>query len=125
MGVRRLFSAVRWVLLGQLLMIALVAVSMLALRGWPEAKSAMLGGSIAFLPNAYFAVQFGHFDNTRTANQIVRSFYLGETIKLILTAILFLFAFQLPGILFMPLFVGFASVLVVFWFALLVRKTEL
>jgi ATP synthase protein I len=109
----------------QLLTIALFTLSALAIWGWPVARSALFGGLTAFLPNAYFAARFGFSDTARTARQIVRIFYLGETIKLITTAVLFLFIFQLPDIRFLPLFAGFVSVLMVFWFALLVRGTEL
>jgi ATP synthase protein I len=125
MGAKRLFSAVRWVLRMQLLAIALITSSVLALWGWPEAKSALLGGLTAFLPNAYFAVKFGFPDGTRSAKDIIKDFYLGETIKLIITAVLFVLILQLPDIMFMPLFAGFGSVLMVFWFALLARGTEL
>jgi ATP synthase protein I len=125
MGARRLFSAVRWVLRMQLLAIALITSSVLALWGWPEAKSALLGGLAAFLPNAYFAVKFGSSSgDMRPAKDIIKDFYLGETIKLIITAVLFILILQLPDIMFMPLFAGFGSVLMVFWFALLARGTE-
>ncbi|MBS1211483.1 MAG: putative synthase protein, partial [Proteobacteria bacterium] len=87
-----------------------------------EAKSALLGGLVGFLPNAYFAVRFGRRDPTKTAKDVVRSFYLGESVKLLFTALLFVLVFQLPGILFMPLIIGFVSVIMVFWFALLLRS---
>ncbi|HYE37739.1 ATP synthase subunit I [Methylocaldum sp.] len=124
MGAKKLFFAIKRVLLMQLLAIALVAGSMLTFLGWPEARSALFGGLIAFLPNAYFAAKFGFSDKTRTAKEIVRAFYIGESIKIIITAGLFFLIFQLPNILFLPLFVGFVSALMVFWFALLMRDIE-
>jgi len=124
MGARKLFFAVKRVLLMQLLAIALIGGSTLAFFGWAEARSALFGGLIAFLPNAYFAAKFGFSDKTRTAREIVRSFYIGESIKIIITAGLFFLIFQLPNILFLPLFAGFISVLMVFWCALLMRDIE-
>lgn len=105
----------------QLLAVALITLAVWALWGWIPARSAFLGGMTAFLPNAYFAVKFGSPDSTRTAKDIVKRFYYGETIKLITTAVLFIFIFQLPDIMFAPLFTGFGAVLAVFWFALLAR----
>jgi ATP synthase protein I len=55
-------------------------------------------------------------------NQVVRAFYLGETIKLLFTALLFIIVFQLPGIWPLPLFIAFGAVMAVFWFALLLRN---
>jgi len=124
MGAKKLFFAVKRVLLMQLLAIALIGGFTLAFFGWPEARSALFGGLIAFLPNAYFAAKFGFSDKTRTAKEIVRSFYIGESIKIIITAGLFILIFQLPNILFLPLFAGFISVLMVFWCALLMRDIE-
>lgn len=92
--------------------------------GWPIARSALLGGAAAFLPNLYFAVRFGFSNPALTAKQIVRIFYLGETIKLTTTALLFILIFQLPDIRFLPLFTSFSLVLMVFWFALLTRGTD-
>ncbi|HUL13975.1 MAG TPA: ATP synthase subunit I [Methylococcaceae bacterium] len=119
MSGRSLFLAVRRVLQLQALTILAVSTLTLLLGGMEQARSALLGGLVGFLPNAYFAFKFGRSDPRRTAREVVRTFYLGESIKLIITALLFVFVFQLPGILFMPLFIGFVSVIMVFWFALL------
>jgi ATP synthase protein I len=124
MTAKKLLFAVKRVLLMQLFAIALIGGVTLAFFGWPVARSALFGGLIAFLPNVYFAAKFGISDKTRTAKDIVRSFYIGESIKIIITAGLFILIFQLPNILFLPLFAGFASVLVVFWCALLMRDIE-
>lgn len=124
MGAKRLFSVVRWILRTQLFVIALITSSALWIWGWPGAESALLGGLTAFLPNAYFASKFGSPDTTRTTKDIVRMFYYGEALKLTITAVMFIFIFQLPDIMFMPLFAGFGSVLMVFWFALLLRGTD-
>jgi ATP synthase protein I len=108
----------------QIFAIAGITLFVLALWGWPDARSALFGGLTAFLPNLYFAVKFGVSDATRTAKEIVGIFYRGETIKLITTAVLFFLIFQLPDIRFLPLFTSFVLVLTVFWFALLMRGTE-
>lgn len=115
----RLFLTVRRVLQFQALTMVVVSALALLAGGAAEARSALLGGLVGFLPNAYFAAKFGRSDPGKSAKEVVRTFYLGESIKLIITALLFIFVFQLPGIVFMPLFIGFLSVIMVFWFALL------
>lgn len=117
----RLFFAVRRILQLQALTILAVFALAWVLGGIEEARSALLGGLVGFIPNAYFAIKFGRQDPKRTAKEVVRSFYLGESVKLALTALLFTLVFQLPGVSFLPLFIGFVSVLAVSWFALLLR----
>lgn len=89
--------------------------------GWQAAKSAGLGGIIAFVPNAYLALKVSR-SQRKTPQQILRGFYLGEVIKLALTAVLFFLVLRLPDIRFMSLLVGFVAVLSVFWFALLLNE---
>ncbi len=125
MGGKPLFSVVRWILWMQLLAIVLITLAVWGVWGWVPAQSALLGGATAFLPNAYFAVKFGSPDTTRTAKDIVKLFYYGETVKLIITAVLFVLIFQVPDVMFAPLFTGFGLVLTVFWFALLARGTDI
>ncbi len=117
-----LYRAVRRVLQLQLLTILLATGAALAMGGKAHGLSALLGGLIGFLPNVYFAVKFGRKNPGKSAKQVVSDFYLGETIKLISTALLFVIVFQLPGILPLPLFGAFAAVMAVFWFALLLRN---
>jgi len=81
--------------------------------------SALLGGLIGFLPNVFFAIIFGRKDPRKSASQVARAFYFGEAVKLILTALLFVAVFQLPGILPLPLFATFVVVIMVFWVVLL------
>lgn len=119
---RPFFAVVRWVLLVQAGTIVTVAAGTWLLSGWPDARSALLGGLTAFLPNLYFASRFGVTDHRRTTKDVLRIFYLGETVKLLLTAALFFILFQFPDIRFIPLFIGFTAVLAVFWFALLARS---
>ncbi|MGH8558443.1 MAG: ATP synthase subunit I [Methylococcales bacterium] len=98
-------------------------VLLLVFFGWSEARSGFLGGMIGLLSNACFAVRIAATKG-RTATEIVRAFYSGESIKIIITAGLFIFVFQLPNILYGPLFAVFAAVIFMFWFALLFSRTE-
>ena len=102
--------------------IAALSVVVWGLFGPIEAGSAAVGGLAAFLPNLYFAIKFGRHDPKKSAQDVLKAFYVGEAVKLALTALLFALVFQIPGILVIPMFVGFIAVIMVFWFALLMRS---
>ena len=59
MGAKKLFFAVKRVLLMQLLAIAVIGGFTWAFFGCPAARSTLFGGLTAFLPNLYFATRFG------------------------------------------------------------------
>ena len=64
-----------------------------ALSGGPAALSALLGGLVCLLPNAYFAWRAFRFQGARFARDIVKSFYRAEAGKFGLTAALFTLVF--------------------------------
>ena len=121
LGELGLFAAVRRILLYQAMTVVAISSLTLVLMGTAEAESVLVGGLAGFLPNLFFAAKFGRSNPKRTAQEVVRAFYVGEALKLLLTGSLFVLIFQIPGISFMPLFIGFVSVIMVFWFALLLR----
>lgn len=112
-------STVAKILSFQVLIIAVVSLGF-AVGGWQKAYSSVLGGLAAFIPNLYFALRISR-SAVQEARQILRSFYTGESVKLILTATIFMLIFQLPSIEVLPLMAGYATALSVFWFALLMR----
>ena len=115
------FSTVAKILILQILTVILIASGFFFVGGWNSAVSPLLGGLAAFLPNLYFAFRTSRAAAT-DAQSIVRSFYAGETGKLILTVALFYLIFQLPDIKILPLLVTYAAVLSTFWFALILRS---
>jgi ATP synthase protein I len=117
----RPLSTVSKILFLQLLVIALIASVFAMTQGRLYALHAFLGGMAAFIPNGYFAFRIKCAQG-QDAQKIVRSFYMGESGKLVLTAILFVLIFQLPNISILPLMTGYVAVLSVFWFALILRE---
>ncbi len=113
-------STVSKIISYQILMIIIMTVGFALTGGRPYALSAALGGAAAFIPNLYFALRV-HRSAGQEARKIVRSFYAGESGKLLLTAALFFMIFQLPNIEILPLLVVYIAALSVFWFALLMR----
>lgn len=112
-------STVTKILSYQILIIGFVSLGFVV-GGGQKALSSALGGLAAFVPNLYFALRVSQTE-TQEARKILRSFYIGESVKLLLTAALFIIIFHIPNIEIVPLLAGYISALSVFWFALLMR----
>jgi len=117
MAVENHFSTVGRVLYAQVLMVVAVASVSLVIGGWEYAISPLIGSCLALFPNLFLAYKI-YLARNSEAQTIVNAFYVGETIKLILTAALFSIVLQIPTVEFLPLLVGYVAVLSVFWFAL-------
>lgn len=113
------YSTIGKILRLQLLVVILVTTGFMVAGTEIMALSSFLGGATAFLPNLYFAYRISRVKGD-DAKKIVNSFYSGESRKILMTTLLFAFAFQVPGILFVPLMACFLAVLSVFWLALLI-----
>jgi ATP synthase protein I len=105
----------QWLAL-QFVTIALVAAVSVALYSVNHMLAVLAGLFIALVPNAIF-IWFGYrFQGAKNAQQIVGSFYQGESIKFILTAVLFAVAFMmLDGMYAVHIIVGFIIGVVVGW----------
>ncbi|MGZ8196573.1 MAG: ATP synthase subunit I, partial [Methylosarcina sp.] len=93
----RKLSTVSKILIFQILMIVVMASGFAVTRGWVSSYSTALGGIAAFIPNLYFAIKMQRASGLE-ARKIVRSFYVGESGKLLLTAALFALIFQIPHV---------------------------
>ena len=114
------YSTVNKIISYQVLMILIMTAGFALTKERAVVLSAALGGVAAFIPNLYFALQV-YKSAGQEARKIVKSFYLGESGKLLLTAALFFLIFQLPNIEILPLLTVYVAALSVFWFALLMR----
>lgn len=59
------------------------------------ASSALLGGMVCIVPNAYFASKLFKYQGARSAKKIVNSFYKGEALKILISIFLFTAVFLL------------------------------
>ncbi len=75
--------------------------------------SALAGGSIAVLPNFVFATLAFSHSGASSSGKVVKSFFLGEAVKLLLTIVLFALVFGTLKVLFAPLFACYALCLIV------------
>jgi ATP synthase protein I len=83
------------------------------------AKSALIGGAIAFIPGAFYAVRVIR-SRYNSPDRLLRAHYAGEFGKLMLTALLFGATFAwVREISVLPLFAAYIATLLVYWAALL------
>ncbi|MCB1756731.1 MAG: F0F1 ATP synthase subunit I [Gammaproteobacteria bacterium] len=106
---------VRRLLIAQMLVV--IGLPLLFLfNGILAGYSALIGTLTCFVPNVYFVYRTFKFSGARSAKLILRSFYAGESLKLLLTAVFFglAFAFVKP-IDVLAVFTGFIGVQATSW----------
>ncbi|KTC84712.1 ATP synthase subunit I [Legionella drozanskii LLAP-1] len=113
-------SGVKRMLGIQLLTSVLISLVLLAIFGKKEAMSAVIGGMVAIIPSALFARKLFQYQGARAARQIVKSFYLGEALKIMSSVILFTFVFMWLKIAPLAFFFTYIVVLMNHWFAPLI-----
>jgi len=116
----RVLSTVKKVLTYQFLVILVITFGFAVVLGEGEARSSILGGLAAFLPNFYFGIRI-YKSFGQQPKQMLNAFHKGEAGKFFLTLVVFALIFQLPDIKILPLLVSYVAALSVFWFALLMR----
>ncbi|HLF97281.1 MAG TPA: ATP synthase subunit I [Methylococcaceae bacterium] len=121
MGKSPIYPGIRRILRLQAALLAVSGGVGYALGGADTALSVLAGGAAGFLPNIYFALKAGRRRDNRPARDVVNDFYVGEALKLILTALLFAVAVQTPGIQVLPMLGGFMAVAAAFWLILLLN----
>ncbi len=106
------------VVLAQLCATLVVAALLWAIIGTAGGIAAAVGGVIGVIANLIF-VRYVFSAAAVPASVIVRRFYIAETMKIILTAVMFLGAFLVLQLSFVPLLLGYGATLLVYWAALL------
>ena len=71
----------------------LAALSAFVLIDGVTGYSVFLGGMVSALPNAYFAIKAFRYSGARQMPLVIKSFYAGESGKMIITAVLFALIF--------------------------------
>jgi len=82
------------VIASQFIAAGVIATVGYATLGWTSAYSLLLGGLICAIPNAYFTSKAFQYRGARAAQKIVRAFYTGEAIKLLLMCAGFALTFK-------------------------------
>lgn len=108
-------AVIRRLLLFQMSIAVLFPLVMLPF-GTNAALSAAAGGLASLIPNLYFAYRTFRYSGARSAQMILRSFYSGEAIKLVMTALIFAVVFKyLKTLNVAALFGGFIMVQMAVW----------
>lgn len=81
--------------------------------------SALLGGVIAAVPSLYMAMAMFRRGSDANPKQLLAGVYVGEALKILLTAALFVVAIVRLKAEFLPLFGGYIAATLVYWLALL------
>ncbi len=81
----------------QCLLLTTASAVLYLLAGREIAVSALTGGLIAVVPNAYFARQVYRYSGARLATAVVHSFYRGEAGKFLMTVIAFATVFAVAA----------------------------
>ncbi|MFQ3187433.1 MAG: ATP synthase protein I, partial [Marinomonas primoryensis] len=82
-------------LLLQLFLTFFVSLGIFFIAGCLYGYSFILGASTSLIPSFYMAWRIFGYKGTRQAKEVVRSFYRGESGKLVLTAVLMSLVFLL------------------------------
>ena len=78
-----------WVVIAQIGLTLVLSVGLLLLHSRVASYSALMGGTICFVPNAYFVYKAFQYTGPQAMHHMMRAFYVGGSWKLILTATLF------------------------------------
>lgn len=91
---KRGLRGIKRLLMAQFVISLTIALGLLFTRGQMAASSAMLGGLVAIIPSAIFAKKLFQHQGARAARQIVKSFYIGEALKISISVVLFALIFK-------------------------------
>lgn len=110
---------VRQIILVQVAVTFIIALLILLVQGKLAAVSAITGGSIGFITALVYAIKMGAPSGSEP-KKLIRSHYGAEAYKMVFTILLFSLVFkQFKEVQALPLFIGYASTLVVYWAALI------
>ena len=93
--------------------VLLIAIVTYFIWGFVPAKSILVGGFVAIIPNIVFAFKAFQYAGAQSSEKVMDSFYKGEKLKLVLTALLFALAFKFLVILPLPFFISFCLVVLI------------
>jgi len=97
------------------MMLAVLGALGFLLVDFKAGYSALIGGIICVVPNMVFVIYAHRYGGARAAKSIASSFYKGEALKIMLTAILFAGTFILIPISIGPLMTIYVICLSAFW----------
>ena len=104
--------------------ISVIVALLFLVKSNTAALSALVGGLICVIPNGIFVLMTHRHGGAQSAKKIMNSFYLGEALKIVLTATMFATAFILLPIDIFPLLVTYILCLASYFLAGLVPTRQ-
>jgi len=101
--------------LWQLALVVGLSLIIAVLRGINSGLSALLGGFAYGLPNLVFVWWVFRYASPQQATQFMFAFFVGETLKLILSAILFMLMVNFLPVQVPMMLLGYIAAIVAFW----------
>ncbi|HFB63910.1 MAG TPA: F0F1 ATP synthase subunit I [Aeromonadales bacterium] len=111
------------VVLYQFVAVVVVATITLAIK-FNVGLSFFIGGMINVVPAYVFAHKAFQYAGARQARQVVRAFYLGEALKLVLTIVFFIVVFMFTTLNPKWILFGYGVALVTHWVSLVILKNN-
>lgn len=81
-----------------IVIVLIFSVATYFIWGLSFAHSVLSGGAISIIPNFVFAHKAFKYAGARSSEKVIDSFYSGEKLKIVLTAVLFALAFKFLAI---------------------------
>lgn len=100
----------------QFIVTMVLSLIILFLASFSKALSAFLGGSAYLIPQFLFAWIVFHFAQLRSAGKFMAYFLIGEFLKLIIGAVLFILLIKNFSVNLMFTLLGYMTAIVSFWF---------
>lgn len=104
-----------WIVFLQLVCVCCLALIALSFAGIKNSLSVLAGGLAYGLPNLIFVWRVFRYAGVRQMNQFVIAFFMGEMLKLLISAILFLLIVKYLPLSLLSVLVGFIGAIVSFW----------
>ena len=104
-----------WIIYWQLILLMGLALVIFLLQGIHRGWSALLGGLAYWLPTVIFLLRVSVYTGARAATRFMIAFFTGETVKLFLSAVLFLAAVKFCSINVVYGILGLIGAVIAFW----------
>ncbi|MGH8628594.1 MAG: ATP synthase subunit I [Gammaproteobacteria bacterium] len=108
----------------QALVTVVLALLLLGISGGRSAYSALAGGLVSVFSNSYLAAKLFRFERGAAPASIVRAFYIGEAVKILITAVSFVVIFAMLDTEALYVLLTYGATLLVYWFALIVTPSK-
>ncbi len=102
----------------QALLTGIVAAGAFWFGGLSAAISALTGGSIGIVAGLYQALRMFRVDASQDPEGFMRGVYIGEAVKIVLTAALIVAAIRVLNVQMLPFMIGYIAIYSIYWIAL-------